>query len=158
VGQNRGTKLNKKANKITNYKIAMINYWLVKQEPSTYNYAALEKEKKTTWDGVHNNLALKHINSMKKGDQAFFYHTGDEKQIVGIIEIVSNPYANPTESNKRFVVVAVKAVKSLVKPVTLEEIKKDTMFKNWELLRISRLSVMPVPKKLWDEIIKKSNR
>jgi predicted RNA-binding protein with PUA-like domain len=135
----------------------MVNYWLVKQEPSVYNYALLEKEKKTVWDGVHNNLALKHINSMKKGDHAFFYHTGDEKQVVGIIEITSNPYSNPKEDNKRFVVVDVKSVKSLKRPVTLEEIKKDTMFKNWELLRISRLSVMPVPKNIWDAIMKKSN-
>ncbi len=135
----------------------MKNYWLVKQEPSTYNYDTLEKEKKTVWDGVHNNLALKHINSMKKGDQALFYHSGDEKQAVGIIEIIRNPYPNPKEANKRFVVVDVKAVKKLKRPVTLDEMKKDNIFKNWELLRISRLSVMPVPKKLWDEIIKKSN-
>ena len=135
----------------------MINYWLVKQEPSVYSYSALQKEKKTVWDGVHNNLALKHLRSMKKGDQAFFYHTGDEKQVVGIIEIASNPYPNPKEDDKRFVVVDVKSVKPLKRPVTLEEIKKDNIFKNWELLRISQLSVMPVPKKLWDEIIKKSN-
>ena len=135
----------------------MINYWLVKQEPSVYSYSALQKEKKTVWDGVHNNLALKHLRSMKKEDQAFFYHTGDEKQVVGIIEMASNPYPNPKEDDKRFVVVDVKSVKPLKRPVTLEEIKKDNIFKNWELLRISQLSVMPVPKKLWDEIIKKSN-
>jgi len=132
------------------------NYWLVKQEPSTYSYDKLEKEKRTVWDGVHNNLALKHLRSMKKGDQALFYHTGDEKQAVGIIEIISNPYPNPKEPDKRFVVVDVKAVQRLRRPVTLDEIKKDTLFKNWELLRISRLSVMPVQKNLWDAIIKKS--
>lgn len=135
----------------------MVNYWLVKQEPSVYNYAVLEKEKKTVWDGVHNNLALKHLHSMKKDDRAFFYHTGDEKQTVGIIEITSNPYPDPKEDNKRFVVVDVKPVKPLKRPVTLEEMKKDTVFKNWELLRISRLSVMPVPKNIWDAIVKKSN-
>lgn len=135
----------------------MVNYWLVKQEPSVYNYAMLEKEKKTVWDGVHNNLALKHLHSMKKDDRAFFYHTGDEKQAVGIIEITSNPYPDPKEDNKRFVVVDVKPVKPLKRPVTLEEMKKDTMFKNWELLRISRLSVIPVPKNIWDAIVKKSN-
>jgi predicted RNA-binding protein with PUA-like domain len=135
----------------------MVNYWLVKQEPSVYNYAVLEKEKKTVWDGVHNNLALKYLHSMKKDDRAFFYHTGDEKQAVGIIEITSNPYSNPKEDNKRFVVVDVKPVKPLERPVTLEEMKKDTVFKNWELLRISRLSVMPVPKNIWDAIVKKSN-
>ena len=132
------------------------NYWLLKQEPSTYSYDKLEKEKQTVWDGVHNNLALKHLRSMKKGDQALFYHTGDEKQAVGIIEIISNPYPNPKESDKRFVVVDLKAAQRLRRPVILDEIKKDTLFKNWELLRISRLSVMPVPKNLWDAIIKKS--
>lgn len=135
-----------------------MNYWLVKQEPTTYNYDTLEKEKKTVWDGVHNNLALKHIRAMKKGDRAFFYHTGDEKQTVGIIEITSNPYPNPKEADERFVVIDVKPVSRLKRPVTLEEIKNDPEFKNWELIRISRLSVMPVPKQLWSEIIKKSNK
>jgi|SRR3972149_7955237 len=135
----------------------MVNYWLVKQEPYIYNYAALEKEKKTVWDGVHSNLALKYLNSMKKGDQALFYHTGDEKQAVGIIEIISHPYPNPRENDKRYVVVDVKPIKQLKKPVTLEEMKKEPLFKNWDLLRISRLSVMPVPKNIWDVIIKKSN-
>jgi len=134
----------------------MKNYWLVKQEPSTYSYDKLEKEKKTVWDGVHNNLALKHIRLMKKGDQALFYHTGDEKRAVGIIKITKDPYPNPKEDDKRFVAVDVKPVARLKRPVTLDEIKKDSTFKNWELLRISRLSVMPVPQKLWDAIIKKS--
>ncbi len=134
-----------------------MNYWLVKQEPSVFNYDKLEKEKKTIWDGVHNNLALKHIRSMKKGDKALFYHTGDEKQAVGIIEITTNPYPNPKEEDKRFVVVDVKPISRLKRPVTLDEIKKDKLFKNWELLRISRLSVMPVPKEIWDAIIIKSN-
>ena len=134
----------------------MKNYWLVKQEPSTYSYDKLEKEKKTVWDGVHNNLALKHIRLMKKGDQALFYHTGDEKRAVGIIKITKDPYPNLKEDDKRFVVVDVKPVARLKRPVTLDEIKKDSIFKNWELLRISRLSVMPVSQKLWDAIIKKS--
>ncbi len=134
-----------------------MNYWLVKQEPSVFNYDKLEKEKKTIWDGVHNNLALKHIRSMKKGDKALFYHTGDEKQAVGIIEITTNPYPNPKEEDKRLVVVDVKPISRLKRPVTLDEIKKDKLFKNWELLRISRLSVMPVPKEIWDAIIIKSN-
>ncbi len=133
-----------------------MNHWLVKQEPTTYSYDLLERDKKTTWDGVHNNLALKHMRLMKKGDMAFFYHTGDEKQVVGIIEIVTNSYPNPKEDDERFVVVDVKPVSRLKKPVTLDDIKKDKKFKDWELLRISRLSVMPVPKNLWDEIVKKS--
>lgn len=135
-----------------------MNYWLVKQEPSTYNYEMLEKEKKTVWDGVHNNLALKHMRSMKRGDMALFYHTGNEKQAVGIIEITSNPYPNPKEDDERFVVMDVKPVSRLKRPVTLDEMKRDPKFKDWELLRISRLSVMPVPKILWDEILSKSKK
>ena len=136
----------------------MVNYWLAKQEPSSYNFSKLEKEKQTVWDGVHNNLALKHINNMKKGDQIFFYHSGNEKQIVGIMVVASKPYPNPDEKNKRFVVVKVKHKKRLKRPVTLSEIKKEKKFKNWELLRISRLSVMPVPKQIWDYIIKMSQK
>jgi predicted RNA-binding protein with PUA-like domain len=134
-----------------------MNYWLVKQEPSVYDYDKLVKEKKTVWDGVHNNLALKYIRSMKKGDKALFYHTGDERQAVGIIEITTDPYPNPKEDDKRFVATGVKPISRLKRPVTLDEMKTDKIFKNWELLRISRLSVMPVPKEIWDAIIKKSN-
>ncbi|MDP2667248.1 MAG: EVE domain-containing protein [Nitrosopumilaceae archaeon] len=132
------------------------NYWLVKQEPTSYSFDTLEKEGTAVWDGVHNNLALKHINGMKKGDLAFFYYSGDEKQIVGILEVTSNSYPNPKEKDKRFVVVDVKHKKRLKRPVTLAEIKKEKKFKDWELLRISRLSVMPVPKEIWDKILEKS--
>ena len=135
----------------------MVNYWLAKQEPSGprgYSFSKLEKEKKTIWDGVHNNLALKHMRNMKKNDLVFFYHTGTEKQIVGIMTVDSNPYPNPKEKNDRFIVVNVNYKKRLKKPVTLAELKKEKSFKNWELLRISRLSVMPVPKQIWDTIIK----
>ena len=139
----------------------MVNYWLAKQEPSGprgYNFSQLENEKKTVWDGVHNNLALKHIRNMKKNDLVFFYHTGDERQVVGIMSVITNPYPNPEEENKRFVVVDVKFKKLLKTPVTLDSIKKQKKFKDWELLRISRLSVMPVPKIIWDDIIKMSQK
>ena len=138
-----------------------MNYWLAKQEPSGprgYNILQLQKDKKTMWDGVHNNLALKHIRNMKKGDLIFFYHTGDERQVVGIMSVISNPYPNPEEENKRFVVVDVKFKKLFKTPITLEMIKKQKKFKDWELLRISRLSVMPVPKIIWDNIIKMSQK
>ena len=134
----------------------MVNYWLAKQEPDGprgYNFETLKKDKKTIWDGVHNNLALKHMREMKDGDLVLFYHTGDERQAVGIMEIVSEPYPNPKEDNKRFIVVDVKYKKSLKRPVTLDEIKKQKTFQNWELIRISRLSIMPVPKHIWDTII-----
>ena len=134
----------------------MVNYWLAKQEPDGprgYNFETLKKDKKTIWDGVHNNLALKHMREMKNGDLVLFYHTGDERQAVGIMEIVSEPYPNPKEDNKRFIVVDVKYKKSLKRSVTLDEIKKQKKFQNWELIRISRLSVMPVPKHIWNTII-----
>ena len=134
----------------------MINYWLAKQEPSGprgYNFETLKKDKKTVWDGVHNNLALKHMREMKDGDLVLFYHTGDERQAVGIMEVISEPYPNPKEDNKRFIVVDVKYKKSLKRPITLHEMKKQKNFQNWELIRISRLSVMPVPKHIWDAII-----
>ena len=136
----------------------MVNYWLAKQEPSSYNFDSLKKDKKTMWDGVHNNLALKHINNMKKGDLILFYHSGDEKQAVGIMEVTSKPYPNPKEKNKRFVVVDVKYKNELANPVTLAEMKKQKKFKKWELLRISRLSVMPVPKEIWSSIMKMSKK
>ena len=139
----------------------MVNYWLAKQEPDGprgYNILQLKKDKRTMWDGVHNNLALKHIRNMKKNDLVFFYHTGDERQVVGIMSVISNPYSNPEEDNERFVVVDVKFKKLLDKPVSLAEIKKRKEFRNWVLLRISRLSVMPVPKSLWDLIIKMSKK
>jgi len=137
----------------------MINYWLAKQEPSGprgYNLSTLQKEKTTVWDGVHNNLALKHMRNMKKGDQIIYYHTGDERQAVGIMSVITNPYPNPEEDNDRFVAVNVKFKRKFQKSVSLEQMKKEKSFKNWELLRIARLSVMPVPKNIWDKIIKMS--
>jgi predicted RNA-binding protein with PUA-like domain len=134
----------------------MVNYWLAKQEPDGirgYNFETLKKDKTTVWDGVHNNLALKHMREMKSGDLVLFYHTGDERQAVGIMEAISEPYPNPKEDNKRFIVVDMKYKKSLKRPVTLDEMKKQKKFQNWELIRISRLSVMPVPKHIWDSII-----
>ncbi len=135
----------------------MVNYWLAKQEPSGprgYNFEQLKKEKTTVWDGVHNNLALKHMREMKPSDLVLFYHTGDERQAVGIMQVISKPYPNPKEDNERFIVVDVKYKKELKRPVTLDEMKKENKFKDWELVRILRLSVMPVPKQIWDVILK----
>ena len=135
----------------------MVNYWLAKQEPTGprgYSFENLRNDKKTVWDGVHNNLALKHMQNMEKGDLVLFYHTGEERQAVGVMEVISKPYPNPMEENKRFIVVDVKYKTPLKRPVTLDELKKQKKFKNWELIRISRLSVMPVPKEIWEEIIK----
>lgn len=137
----------------------MANYWLAKQEPSGprgYSFAQLKKDKKTVWDGVHNNLALKHIRNMRPKDLILYYHTGTERQAVGIMEVVSEPHPNPKEDDERFVVVDVKYKKELKRPVTLAEMKAQRSFAQWELLRISRLSVMPVPKGIWETILKMS--
>jgi predicted RNA-binding protein with PUA-like domain len=135
----------------------MVNYWLAKQEPSGprgYNFKQLKKEKRTVWDGVHNNLALKYMREMESGDLILYYHTGEERQVVGIMQVTSKPYSNPKEDVERFIVVDVKYKKTLKRPVTLAEIKNNKKFKDWELVRISRLSVMPVPKSIWDDILK----
>jgi predicted RNA-binding protein with PUA-like domain len=129
-------------------------YWLFKQEPSTYSYSQLEKDGRTVWDGVANNLALKHLRRVKKGDKALFYHTGEEKQVVGVMEIASDPYPNPKD--RSLPVVDVRAAGRLARPVTLAAIKRDPEFSGWELVRISRLSVMPVPDRIWGRIMKMS--
>ena len=159
-GNNSFFKINLTRIKNTNsqLQITMVNYWLAKQEPKSYNFATLKKEVKTVWDGVHNNLALKHISNMKKGDLILFYHSGDEKQAVGIMEVISKPYSNPKEKNERFLVFDVKYKKELANPVTLVEMKKQKKFKSWELLRTSRLSVMPVPKEIWNSIMNMSGK
>ena len=109
------------------------------------------------WDGVRNYQARNNLMKMKKGDQCFFYHSVSEKSIVGIVEVVKEHYPDPTDKKNKFVVVDVKAKKKLKKPVSLDEIKKNKKLKNIALIRQSRLSVMPINKIEWKEIIKTSN-
>ncbi len=130
----------------------MAAYWLMKTEPSEYSYSDLEREKKTRWTGVANPLALKHMRSMKKGDFAFIYHTGDEKAVVGIAEIISDSYADPGSKDPKLAVVDLRPRERLGKPVTLSEIKANKAFAGFELVRMPRLSVMPVPARLWETI------
>ena len=127
--------------------------WLLKTEPDCYNWDNLVHDKRTAWDGVSNALALKHIRTMKKGDAALIYHTGDERAAVGIAEVVSAPYADPREGDDKLVVVDVKPKKKLDRPVTLSDIKADKAFSGWDLLRIGRLSVVPVPDPMWQRIL-----
>jgi predicted RNA-binding protein with PUA-like domain len=128
-------------------------YWLLKTEPDSYSWSDLVKDKKTVWDGVSNALALKHIRAMKKGDLALIYHTGDERQAIGLAEIASNPFPDPKEDDEKLAVVEIKAKKALKQPVTLADVKADKTFAGWDLLRISRLSVVPVPEKMWERIL-----
>jgi predicted RNA-binding protein with PUA-like domain len=127
-------------------------HWLLKTEPDSYNWDALARDKKTVWDGVANTTALKHIRTIKKGDLALIYHTGDERAAVGIAEVISNPYPDPKEDDDRLVVFDVKPKKKLAQPVTLSDMKADKSFEGFDLLRISRLSVVPVPEKMWKRI------
>jgi predicted RNA-binding protein with PUA-like domain len=129
-------------------------YWLLKSEPHVYSYADLERDKKTIWDGVNNNLALKHIRTMKPGDLALIYHTGDERRAIGIAEVISEPYPDPSLNEEKRAVVDVKAVRPLSQPVTLQQVKADSAFEGFDLLRISRLSVVPVSEKHWQHILK----
>jgi len=125
-------------------------FWLFKQEPSCYSFDDLERDGQTTWDGVANATALKNLRAAKKGDKVYFYHTGDEKSVVGVMEVASDPRPDP--ENEKSVVLDVKFVKRLKTPVSLAAIKADDAFKDWELVRISRLSVMPCPPALWKKI------
>ncbi len=133
-----------------------MNYWLLKTEPSVYSYDDLERDKKTVWDGVGHPKALMNIRDSQKGDMLFIYHTGDEKQIVGIAETVSDPYSDPKSDNPRMAVFDIKPVRKLKKPVTLVQIKADKKFSEFRLVKESRLSVVPVPEDIWNEIIKRS--
>ena len=132
--------------------------WLLKTEPTTYSWDQLVKDKQTTWDGVANATALQHIRAMKKGDAVLIYHTGGEKAAVGIAEVASAPYPDPNEDDEKRVVVDLKPKKKLSRPVTLAEIKADPTFAGWDLLRIGRLSVVPVPDTMWARVEELSAR
>ena len=133
-----------------------VNYWLLKSEPSTWSWDDQVKAGVEMWDGVRNYQANNNMKKMRIGDLGFFYHSVKEKQIVGVIEIISNPYSNPNENNARFLVVDVKPNFKLDTPVTLSKIKSMAIFKEWHLVKISRLSVMSISKNIWDKIIELS--
>ena len=128
--------------------------WLFKEEPANYSFDALVKDKKTVWSGVKNPLAQKHLRSVKNGDAIFYYHTGDERSVVGIARAMGDAYADPNDKTGKASVVDVAPVKKLPRPVTLAEIKADPAFKDFALVRISRLSVMPVSADQWRRIEK----
>jgi predicted RNA-binding protein with PUA-like domain len=127
-------------------------YWLFKEEPDHYSLEDLFRDKRAVWAGVENNLALKHLRSVQKGDRVLYYHTGKEKAVVGVMEILKGPYPDPGRDDDRFVVVDVKPVSRFDRPVSLAEIKANSKFADFALVRISRLSVMPVTDAQWAEI------
>ena len=130
-----------------------MNYWLLKTEPADYAYTDLERDGATVWDGVSNNAALLHIRAMRPGDQALIYHTGDERQAVGLAEITSAPYADPQLADPRLVVVAVRPLRRLARPVTLAQVKADPAFGDFALVRQGRLSVVPVSPEQWARLL-----
>ena len=128
--------------------------WLFKEEPTHYSYDDFVRDGKTSWTGVKNPLAQKHLRSVKKGDRVFYYHTGGEKSVVGTAKAATDAYPDPKDKSGKLVAVDVVPVKKLPRPVTLAEIKARPFFKDFPLVRLSRLSVMPVSDREWDEIQK----
>jgi predicted RNA-binding protein with PUA-like domain len=123
----------------------MPQYWILKTEPSEYAFADLQRDGRTRWDGISNPVALKHLRSMHRGDQAMIYHTGDEKRVVGLATVTSEPDENA--------VVELEAGRPVHSPVTLAAIKADPAFKDLALVRIGRLSVVPVPPEMWKKLL-----
>ena len=130
----------------------MANRWLLKTEPSSYSFQQLQKDQRTVWDGVKNNLALKHIKAIKKGDAIVIYHTGDEKAVVGLARAASDAYPDPGKKDPKLPVFDIEAEKAMPRPVTLAEIKADPKLKAFDLVRLPRLSVMPVSDDQWKAI------
>jgi predicted RNA-binding protein with PUA-like domain len=122
----------------------MRRYWIVKTEPSAYSYADLARHGTAVWDGVRNNLALKYLRQMRPHDRVLVYHSGDEKAVVGVAEVTSEPYPDPKSRDPRLAVVDLKAVRRLPRPVPLAAIKATPAFADLGLVRMGRLSVMPV--------------
>jgi predicted RNA-binding protein with PUA-like domain len=127
--------------------------WLFKTEPSTYSFDQLERDGRATWDGVRNPTALRHLRDIGAGDEVLIYHTGDEKAVVGIAKVVKGAYPDSKAGDPRLVVVDVTPVRRLKTPVPLARVKADPFFADFALVRISRLSVMPVSAPQWKRLL-----
>jgi predicted RNA-binding protein with PUA-like domain len=127
--------------------------WLFKEEPGNYSYDDLARDGKTSWTGVKNPLAQKHLRSVRKGDRIFFYHTGDQKAVVGIAKAAADAYPDPADKSGRLYAVDVAPVRKLKQPATLSAVKADKYFATFPLTRMPRLSVMPVTDEQWDRIV-----
>jgi predicted RNA-binding protein with PUA-like domain len=131
-----------------------MQYWLVKQEPGDYSWSDLEKDGRTAWTGVRNFQARINLRAMKKGDLAFFYHSGEEKQVVGVAKVLKEAYPDSTATEGDWVAVDVGPVKALKKPITLAEIKGQKQLQDMKLVRQSRLSVSPVTSSQFEQILR----
>ena len=125
-------------------------YWLVKSEPFKYSWDQFVKDKQTFWDGVRNYAARNNLREMKKGDEVLFYHSNEGTEIVGIAKVAKEAYQDPTTDDTNWVVVDLKPVKKIKKPVTLSQVKADDRLKNMALVRLGRLSVQPVTDQEWN--------
>jgi len=131
--------------------------WLFKEEPTHYSWDDFVRDGRTVWSGVKNPVAQKHLRSVRKGDLVFYYHTGNEKSVVGIAKAAGDAYRDPKDKSGKLYAVDVVPVRKLKRPVTLAEVKADARFSDFPLVRISRLSVMPVTEKQWKWIEALSN-
>jgi len=132
--------------------------WLVKEEPENFSYGQLVRDRKTVWAGVRNPLAQKHLRGIRKGDRIAYYHTGKEKAVVGVARAASDAYPDPGDASGKLYVVDVMPDMKLAQPVTLAAIKSDRAFASFALVRMSRLSVMPVTDAEWTRIIEMSRQ
>jgi predicted RNA-binding protein with PUA-like domain len=130
--------------------------FLVKEEPENYSFDAFVKDGATTWTGVKNPVAQKHLRTIRKGDQVFYYHTGKEKAVIGIAKATKDAYPDPADKTGKAYVVDLAPVKKLTRPVTLAEVKADRRFASFPLTRVPRLSVMPVSDEQWQWIVRMS--
>src|SRR5688500_2847745 len=133
--------------------IRVMAQWLVKEEPEHYGYNQLERDRKTVWAGVRNPLAQKHLRGIRKGDRVFYYHTGKEKAVVAIARALTDAYPDPSDSSGKLHVVDIAPDTKLSHAVTLAAIKADRAFASFPLVRMSRLSVMPVTDAEWTRIV-----
>ena len=128
-------------------------FWLLKTEPDVYSFADLQRDTTTVWDGVANNTALQNMRAMQPGDHALIYHSGGERQAVGIAQITSRPYADPKQADQKLVVVDITPLRLLDRPVTLAAVKADPFFANFALVKQGRLSVVAVTPDQWARLL-----
>ena len=128
-------------------------HWLLKTEPESYSWQDLRRERRTVWDGISNPLALKNMRAASRGDEVIIYHTGRERRAMGLARITRPAYPDPKLDDPRRLVINISAGKPLAEPVTLVNIKTDPAFRGWDLLRLSRLSFVPVPSDMWRRLL-----
>jgi len=131
----------------------VMKYWLIKTEPGAYSWDDLVREKRTVWDGIKNPLALGNMKQARAGDRILVYHSGSERRAVGIARVVKGAYLDPNVDDAKRFVVDIAALEPLGKPVTLDRIKADPVFEGWDLLRLGRLSFVPVPATMWRRVL-----